>query len=175
MPAWCFQCGVNGTPEQAIGWDEDGEPACAMHCVKAKRPPHFEDVSRGSTHGLAPERVAEKSSPIIPAAPSPVQTSAKEKTMNDKRTCSCGCGGELRGRWPYLKGHNQTGGGATVSAPKKARKAKRDLDSICPSNSLPDAGLPDAGVCGQASAERLITLHLPGSKVQKLLNLLLAD
>lgn len=32
--AWCMQCGSAGTPELAMGVDEDGEPACAIHRIR---------------------------------------------------------------------------------------------------------------------------------------------
>jgi hypothetical protein len=35
--SWCQQCGVANRPEVAIGVDEDGDPACAMHAVKGNK------------------------------------------------------------------------------------------------------------------------------------------
>lgn len=73
--SWCLQCGSSGTPERAVGWDEDGEPACGMHRLKAERPLILAPAIE------SPPMIAE---PIQKpaAAPSPVQTSAaKESTM----------------------------------------------------------------------------------------------
>lgn len=30
---WCYQCGEENVPRQAIGKDDDGEPACVAHAV----------------------------------------------------------------------------------------------------------------------------------------------
>ena len=46
----------------------------------------------------------------------------KEKT---KRTCSCGCGGELRGRWTYLKGHGVKAGEPGTAGRRGRPKGKR--------------------------------------------------
>jgi hypothetical protein len=35
---WCLKCGELGTPERAVGVDEDGEPSCRMHSVKLNEP-----------------------------------------------------------------------------------------------------------------------------------------
>jgi hypothetical protein len=167
--SWCLQCGAEGRPTRASGVDEDGEPACVGHAVK-----EF-GAGLNAAAGRAPAVPAPIKQPA--AAPSPVQTKAEETTM---RTCNCGCGGELKGRWPYLRGHNKQQGGATP-VPKKPRKPK-------PSNAaridrLVDHVNREIGVAQDVplhlrvdrtqTSERLITLQFGESKVQKLLDLLL--
>lgn len=51
-------------------------------------------------------------------ATDPVKHHKREST----RTCSCGCGELVFGRWPYLKGHNKP---AVHSGQHKSPKAKR--------------------------------------------------
>lgn len=93
--------------------------------------------------------------------------------MPDKvmRVCSCGCGGELHGRWPYLRGHNKNDGAKSAH-----KRIDRLVDHVNREIGVAaDIPLHDqiAG-CGECTNERVITLQLGESKVQKLLNLLLA-
>ena len=48
---------------------------------------------------------------------------SKHQKHNPDRRCSCGCGGQLLGRWPYLKGHGGKHAGGGQSKPKLQRKA----------------------------------------------------
>jgi hypothetical protein len=188
--SWCFQCGVAGKPEQAVGWDEDGEPACGLHRLKAQRPFNLEDVSRGSTHGQVPERVAEKSSPIIPAAPSPVQIK-QERIMEEKFCIVEGCGKKLRSHnnSGYCKPHRNE-----VRKPKQAKQLKK------PSKVKPEPEPPTQGAglteehsrfrdamglvarganrehelrYGYSPDEPTISLTIPVAKLQRLIALLL--
>lgn len=187
MSEWCFQCGVAAKPERAVGWDEDGEPACAMHSVKAKRP-----FSLAAHDELAPL----KTEPIVvklkPAAPSPVQIK-QEKEMIPEKICACGCDEMFKptgNRQLYAAGHKPI-------RKKPAKKLSNIVREPKPSpveriDRLTDHVNREIGVAqdvplhlrvdvgggasqGCATTERLITLQLGESKVQKLLNLLLRD
>jgi hypothetical protein len=39
-----LKCGEKGQPQRAVGLDEDGEAACAVHSVKAQIPANLEIV-----------------------------------------------------------------------------------------------------------------------------------
>jgi len=144
---WCMQCGALNRPEKAIGVDEDGEPACSMHCVK----------SNAVT--------------VEPAAPSPLQATEREKAdmaieRTYSRTCSCGCGGELKGRWPYLKGHNKSEGGAL---PKKPR-GRVHVTAV--NTALNEITIEPATQLNQAN-DPVVPVYLRASQVWKLLELML--
>jgi hypothetical protein len=163
--SWCFQCGVASKPERAVGWDEDGEPACGLHRVKADRPLKFKDVSRGSTHGLAPERVAEKSSPTLPAAPSPVQIK-QESTM--ERTCKCGCGGTVpaTNRFSYINGHR-----TRKVTPRKIRK-NRD-GSFTATINTPSLPVADRPIASSGSTESVFGVnHFTAGQLDRFWSLL---
>jgi hypothetical protein len=93
MSEWCFQCGVAQRPQRAVGWDEDGEPACSGHAKRAANPlkldrPAEVQVAETpvSVHSYPGQFVNEEEKEEA-AAPSPVQTSAVEAVMPD-RICS---------------------------------------------------------------------------------------
>jgi hypothetical protein len=44
MTSYCLKCGEQGQPQRAVGLDEDGEAACAMHSVNARIPANLESV-----------------------------------------------------------------------------------------------------------------------------------
>jgi hypothetical protein len=157
MSEWCFQCGVAQKPERAIGWDEDGEPACALHQVKeigaglnaaaASRTAVSAPIGSTKAPGLTAAGVSEVTRATardtgnrqIPAAPSPAQTSVKEKSMaNNKgarepRPCPVeGCGREIAAC--YMNQHLRAAHGteaAGVAVPKKPRKVAQQIE---PSN-----------------------------------------
>jgi len=94
--SYCLKCGEKGQPQRAVGLDEDGEAACAMHSVKPLIPANLESVD--------------------PAAHSRLQTAKEEKTdmANEPKFCACGCGTELPEgyKWPRLRGHAGQGNGS---------------------------------------------------------------
>lgn len=165
--SWCLQCGLSGKPERAVGVDEDGEPACTFHRVK--------EIGSGLNAASALQARVPLSVQLKPAAaPSPVQTSAvEESSMDNKRTCSCGCGAELRSRWPYVKGHNKVEGGATVAAPKKPRKnieKNSDGSFTVRVHELAHEPLPLGG--NQQSTDLEVALRFTGEKLDKIWGLL---
>jgi hypothetical protein len=132
MSEWCFQCGVDSKPERAVGWDEDGEPACALHRVKAARP--FNLPAPVALPPVMAEPMVVKVKPA--AAPSPVQTSAKEKVMIPQKKCACGCGiifEPTGNRQIYAPGHKPTRSKkvrseTVVVATKKPSKIRKNGD-----------------------------------------------
>lgn len=175
MSEWCFQCGVAQKPERAIGWDEDGEPACALHSVKAKKPFNLEQ-----SHGRVAEQVAEKSSAnsfakkfeaaqIKPAAPSPVQIK-QEKVMEDKFCIVEGCGKKLRSdnNSGYCKPHRnevKKVGGVRKSSKRLYEKALDDLtDAIVGSGPTESVFGANRFTAGQL--DRFWSLLSPASKAE---------
>lgn len=125
--SWCLQCGSSGTPERAVGWDEDGEPACGMHRLKAERPLILAPAIE------SPPMIAE---PIQKpaAAPSPVQTSAKETVMVSAKQCVCGCKTDFLptgNRQLYAPGHKPI-------KPKTNAKSAKSGKSLNPISARPD-------------------------------------
>jgi hypothetical protein len=114
MSEWCFQCGVAQRPQRAVGWDEDGEPACSGHAKRAANPlkldrPAEVQVAETpvSVHSYPGQFVNEEEKEEA-AAPSPVQTSAKEAVMVSAKQCVCGCKTEFLptgNRQLYAPGH----------------------------------------------------------------------
>ena len=115
-----MKCGEQGRPQRAVGLDEDGEAACAMHGVKARVPANPESVTS--------------------AVPSRLQTAKEERTdmVNEPKFCTCGCGTELPEgyKWPRLRGHagQRNGSHGNGKAPK----------SFSASKSVPKATAPVA-------------------------------
>jgi hypothetical protein len=162
---WCMQCGTVGKPEPAIGVDAEGDPACAMHRDRQVQPAKFNASFLEKRMKQFREK-PETFDKVEPAAPSPLQATEQEKAdmaaeRTYSRTCSCGCGAELKGRWPYLKGHNKSDGGAL---PKKEKAYRLKV---------PKGGDPLPNPTQLGSGEHLITLQLSESKLARLVALLL--
>jgi hypothetical protein len=147
MSSWCQKCGEQGKPEPAVGLDEDGDLACAIHSAKIEIPVKLKCFDS--------------------AAPSRLEATEKEKTdmANEAKVCACGCGSELPTgyKWSRLRGHGGHGNGSALGS----RAADHGSVSTRASKRPNYSG--DA-VQGNQS---LVTLQLPACKVEKLLALLL--
>jgi hypothetical protein len=116
--SYCLKCGEQGQPQRAVGLDEDGEAACAMHSAKARIPANLESVDS--------------------VVPSRLQTAKEEKTdmANESKLCTCGCGTELPEgyKWPRLRGHAGQGNGShgNGKAPKSSLASKSAPKATAP-------------------------------------------
>ena len=64
-------------------------------------------------------------------------TQAKQHKRNSERTCICGCGKTVYGRWPYLKGHVEPGM-SKVSAKQQPVPSKRAYAKRLPLSAKPN-------------------------------------
>ena len=160
--SWCLQCGSKGSPERAIGVDDEGEPACAMHRSRPEFNQDFVDKQMKQF----------KIDSVEPAKLSPPQAT---KETADMKVCA-GFEGEVCTR--ELPDKNSSGmctrHYARMTYRKTHPKVKRDVLLKSPkasvaipvptSNPVVDLGIPP---------DAQITLTLPAWKVSRLLAALL--
>jgi hypothetical protein len=191
MSEWCFQCGVAQRPQRAVGWDEDGEPACSGHAKRATNPLKLDRPAEAqvaetlvSVHSYPGQFVNEEEKEEA-AAPSPVQTSAKEIVMGgNEKQCQCGCGTVFTAtgnRQLYAPGHKPAPKKkARIKAPTpKARKSAVQVydralnnltDAIVGTGSTETVFGPNRFTASQL--DRLWVLLSPASKAEALDHLL---
>lgn len=168
--SWCFRCGEAGTPERAIGVDEDGEPACAIH--REHDPRDFDQALRNK---------------VEPAPPSPVQATEQEKADMANETLTfeqlqkgikLKAAGKTVGQigaelgiaaWKFYQSPGFKAAPSGIGEPVKLKKRKPsppapvELDEVC-----------HEGESETPANEHVVTIRLPESKIAKLLELLLA-
>lgn len=86
MANWCLQCAIEHKAYAAVGLDEDGEPACAVH---AKREPaKFDEAFIDSRFQQLREPAPPKR--VEPAAVKPAPRQEKTEMFTKKQCIDCG-------------------------------------------------------------------------------------
>ena len=130
MPTWCLQCGIEHNNNLAVGRDEDGEPACAMHATKS-----FQEINRAQRPAVQPETSKtmsneEKLCPGVLGKPCPAT-----KMISARKEV---CGACYARGYYHMKNGAKTKREARAVAPKKAHRKPAAVPEIGLQSTLGD-------------------------------------